>query len=207
MLRMNNDTEQQSAPAVNFTPDASAKLISVIDGHPNPVAGLRLQLTGRVQGEFQHVLSMVEEGAQIEDDIFIQTAEGINVFVERRNERYLTGIEIHYADTESDQSGLEFRNPNPLWFDEREEAVQRIFDEQVNPAIASHGGIVNLLAIEGSTAFVEFGGGCQGCGMVAVTLKQGVEGAVFEQVPGLDRIVDSTDHDSGENPYYEPQKK
>ena len=166
MLRMNNDTEQQSAPAVNFTPDASAKLISVIDGHPNPVAGLRLQLTGRVQGEFQHVLSMVEEGAQIEDDIFIQTAEGINVFVERRNERYLTGIEIHYADTESDQSGLEFRNPNPLWFDEREEAVQRIFDEQVNPAIASHGGIVNLLAIEGSTAFVEFGGGCQGCGMV-----------------------------------------
>ena len=204
---MTNDTAQQGAPVVNFTPDASTKLSSVIDAHPNVIAGLRLQLTGRVQGEFQHVLSMVEEGAQIEDDISIQTPEGINVFVERRNERYLDGIEIHYVDTESDQSGLEFRNPNPLWFDEREEAVQRIFDEQVNPAIAAHGGIVNLLAIEGSTAFVEFGGGCQGCGMVAVTLKQGVEGAVFEQVPGLDRIVDSTDHDSGENPYYEPEKK
>ena len=207
MVKMTNDPAQHSAPTVKFTSDASAKLISVIDGHPNEVAGLRLQLTGRVQGEFQHVLSMVEEGAQIEEDIFIQTPQGINVFVERRNERYLDGIEIHYVDTESEQSGLEFRNPNPLWFDEREEAVQRIFDEQVNPAIAAHGGIVNLLAIEGSTAFVEFGGGCQGCGMVAVTLKQGVEGAVFEQVPGLDRIVDSTDHDSGENPYYEPQKK
>lgn len=204
---MTNDTAPQRAPVVNFTPDASTKLSSVIDAHPNAIAGLRLQLTGRVQGEFQHVLSMVEEGAQIGDDISIQTPEGINVFVERRNERYLDGIEIHYVDTESDQSGLEFRNPNPLWFDEREEAVQRIFDEQVNPAIAAHGGIVNLLAIEGSTAFVEFGGGCQGCGMVAVTLKQGVEGAVFEQVPGLDRIVDSTDHDSGENPYYEPEKK
>ncbi|MBT5773961.1 MAG: hypothetical protein HOH95_06245, partial [Dehalococcoidia bacterium] len=82
-----------------------------------------------------------------------------------------------------------------------------VFDEQINPAIAAHGGIVSLLGVEDSTAFVEFGGGCQGCGMIAVTLKQGVETAVFEQVPSIDRILDSTDHDSGENPYYAPAKK
>jgi len=187
---MTSDNSQDPQPAVAFTSDASSKLAEVIEGHPNPVAGLRLQITGRADGELQHVLSMVEDGAQIEGDIFIEA----------------DGIEIHFED-QPGQSGLEFRNPNPLWFDEREAAVQRVFDDQINPAIASHGGVVNLLGVEDSTAFVEFGGGCQGCGMIAVTLKQGVETAVFEQVPSIDRIVDSTDHDSGENPYYAPEKK
>jgi Fe/S biogenesis protein NfuA len=203
---MTTDAIQDPQPAVAFTSEAAAKLVEVIEDHPNSVAGLRLQITGRAEGELQHVLSMVEDGAQIEDDIFIKTADGIGVFVERRNVRYLDGIEIHFED-QPGQSGLEFRNPNPLWFDEREAAVQRVFDEQINPAIAAHGGVVSLLAVEDSTAFVEFGGGCQGCGMIAVTLKQGVETAVFEQVPSIDRIIDSTDHDSGENPFYAPEKK
>jgi Fe/S biogenesis protein NfuA len=203
---MTDATTEDPRPAIAFTSDATSKLLEVIEGHPNPVAGVRLQITGRAEGELQHVLSMVEDGAQIEDDIFIKTDDGIGVFVERRNLRYLDGIEIHFED-KAGESGLEFRNPNPLWFDEREAAVQRIFDEQVNPAIAAHGGVVSLLAVEDSTAFVEFGGGCQGCGMVAVTLKQGVEAQVFEQVPSIDRIVDSTDHDSGENPFYAAAKK
>jgi len=204
---MTTDTTPDPQPAVAFTPDAASKLIEVIEAHPNPVAGLRLQLTGRSEGSFDHVLSMVEEGAQIADDIFVETPEGIGVFVERRNVRYLDGIEIHFMDQGPGQTGLEFRNPNPLWFDEREAAVQRVFDEQINPAIAAHGGVVNLLGVQDSTAYVEFGGGCQGCGMIAVTLKQGVETAVFQQVPGIDRIVDSTDHNSGENPFYAPAKK
>jgi Fe/S biogenesis protein NfuA len=197
---------QDPQPAIAFTSDATSKLLEVIEGHPNAVAGLRLQITGRAEGALQHVLSMVEDGAQVEDDVFIKTDDGIGVFVERRNVRYLDGIEIHFEDKPG-QSGLEFRNPNPLWFDEREAAVQLVFDEQINPAIAAHGGVVSLLGIEDSTAFVEFGGGCQGCGMIAVTLKQGVETAVFEQVPSIDRIIDSTDHDSGENPFYAPAKK
>ena len=204
---MTRDTPQEPQPDVSFTSKAAAKLVEVIESHPNHVAGLRLQITGRSEGAFDHVLSMVEDGAQIEDDIFVETAEGIGVFVERRNVRYLTGIEINFMDQGPEQTGLEFRNPNPLWFDEREAAVQRVFDEQINPAIAAHGGVVSLLGIEDSTAFVEFGGGCQGCGMIAVTLQQGVEAAVFEQVPSIDRIVDSTDHDSGENPFYAPAKK
>jgi len=169
---------------------------------------LRLQIVGRDNGGFQHVLSMVEDGAQeqIADDLVIE-ADGITLYVQPRDARYLDGIEIHFAEQDGDQSGLEFRNPNPLWFDQRAEAVHRILAEQVNPAIAAHGGVVSLLEVRDSTAFVEFGGGCQGCGMVAVTLKQGVEVAVFEQVPGIDRIVDTTDHDSGDNPYYAPEKK
>ncbi|MBM3138668.1 MAG: iron-sulfur cluster assembly accessory protein [Chloroflexi bacterium] len=206
---MTNDTERSDLeqPSLSFTAAAAEKLSEVIGGHPNPVAGLRLQIIGRQRSEFQHILSLVEEGAQIEDDIVVDTTDGIRVYVERRNVRYLDRVEIHYENKGPSRSGLEFTNPNPLWFDEKEEAIQRIFDEEINPAIAAHGGVVNLLGVEGDTAYVEFGGGCQGCGMVAVTLKQGVEVAVKEQVPGIERIVDSTDHQSGENPYYKPSKK
>jgi Fe/S biogenesis protein NfuA len=194
-------------PEVRFTAAAAEKLNEVIDSHPNRVAGLRLQILGRMNGEFQHVLSLVEEGAQVEDDLLHETPDRIRVYVERRNARYLNGVEIDYAVKGPDQSGLEFNNPNPLWMSEVEEIVQRIFDEQINPAIAAHGGFVNLLGVEGDTAYVQFGGGCQGCGMVNVTLQQGVEVAVREQVPEILHVVDGTDHASGTNPYYEPAKK
>ncbi len=206
---MPNDTERTdgATPEIRFTDDAAEKLAEVIGNHPNPVAGLRLQILGRAEGQFQHVLSLVEDGAQIEDDIVVETDDGIRVFVERMNAKYLDGVEINYADKGPGRTGLEFSNPNPLWMDEREELVQRIFDEQVNPAIAAHGGIVNLLAVDGDTAYVQFGGGCQGCGMVNVTLQQGVEVAVKELVPSIEHIVDATDHQSGTNPYYQPAKK
>lgn len=206
---MPDDVERtdELQPEVSFTKAAAEKLNEIIDSHPNRVAGLRLQILGRMNGEFQHVLSLVEEGAQVDDDVLVETPDRIRVYVERRNARYLNGVEIHYAVKGPDQSGLEFNNPNPLWMSEVEETVQRIFDEQLNPQIAAHGGFVNLLGVEGDTAYVQFGGGCQGCGMVNVTLQQGVEVAVREQVPEIQHIVDGTDHASGTNPYYEPAKK
>jgi Fe/S biogenesis protein NfuA len=209
---MTNEPERTDTPAegpqpeVKFTPQAAEKLSEVIENHPNPVAGLRLQILGRQEGQFQHVLSLVEDGAQVEDDIVVEDG-GVRVYVERRNAPYLNGVEINYEDKGPGQSGLEFSNPNPLWHDDREWAVQRVFDEQINPAIAAHGGFVNLLGVEGDTAYVEFGGGCQGCSMINVTLKQGVEVAVKDQVPGIEHVLDSTDHQSGENPYYKPSKK
>ena len=83
-----------------------------------------------------------------------------------------------------------------------EERVRQVLDEQVNPMVASHGGVVSLSRIENSEVFLRFGGGCQGCGMVDVTLKQGVEVMMKESVPDIVAIHDATDHDSGSNPYY-----
>jgi Fe/S biogenesis protein NfuA len=192
---------------VRFTDAAADKVSAVLSGHTNPVAGLRLQVVGRAEGQFQHYLSLIEEGAQVEDDLIVELPRGIRLYVERRNAKYLDGVEIHYLSDGPDRAGFVFANPNPLWSDEREEVVQRIFDEQINPAIAAHGGVVNLLGVVGNTAYVEFGGGCQGCGMVTVTLEQGIVVAVREQVPSIEHVVDSTDHDSGTNPYYQPAKK
>jgi len=80
--------------------------------------------------------------------------------------------------------------------------VRQVLELQVNPAIAAHGGSAELVAVEDGSAFLRLGGGCVGCGMVAATLKQGVESAIRAGVPEITRVVDVTDHASGTNPYY-----
>jgi Fe/S biogenesis protein NfuA len=85
--------------------------------------------------------------------------------------------------------------------------VVAVLDREVNPSIASHGGHAELAAIDGSTAYLRLGGGCVGCGMATVTLSQGIEVAIQEAVPEIDRVVDVTDHASGTNPYFEQAKK
>jgi Fe/S biogenesis protein NfuA len=85
--------------------------------------------------------------------------------------------------------------------------VTAVLDHEVNPSIASHGGHAELAAIEGATAYLRLGGGCQGCGMATVTLSQGIEVAITRAVPEIDRVVDVTDHASGTNPYFEQAKK
>ena len=85
--------------------------------------------------------------------------------------------------------------------------VQKIFDTEINPAVASHGGVVDLLDVKDNKVFLRMGGGCQGCGMADVTLRQGIEGAIRKALPQIDDILDVTDHASGTNPYYAPAKK
>jgi Fe-S cluster biogenesis protein NfuA len=82
-------------------------------------------------------------------------------------------------------------------------SVQKVLDEMINPAVASHGGAVTLLDVKKNTVFLEFSGGCHGCGMARVTLKYGVERAIRENVAGVGEILDTTDHASGRNPYYQ----
>jgi Fe/S biogenesis protein NfuA len=85
--------------------------------------------------------------------------------------------------------------------------VIQVLEEQINPAIASHGGYAELVAVEDSIAYLRMGGGCQGCGMAAVTLSQGIEVAILDLVPEITEVIDVTDHASGANPYYEAAKK
>ncbi len=203
------DTRQQSAePSVSLTDDAIAKLREVVGNSPSPVAGLRLQITGRVHGRFEHVLSLVEQGKETEGDLpLAEPGLPVPIFVEGTKAAYLSGVQVHYRYKGEDRSGLEFTNPNPLWWGAIEAKIQHIIDDQLNPAIAAHGGYMDLLHVEGTTAVIELGGGCQGCGMADVTLKQGIEATIVEAVSEIERVVDQTDHASGENPYYQPTKK
>ena len=85
--------------------------------------------------------------------------------------------------------------------------IQAIFDAEINPAVAGHGGTVELLDVKDSKVYVRMGGGCQGCGMADVTLRQGIEASLRERFPQLDEILDTTDHASGANPFFTPSKK
>ena len=87
------------------------------------------------------------------------------------------------------------------------ERVEHVIKEQINPSIAAHGGTAELVAVEESTAYVRLGGACQGCGLAGVTLSQGIEATILSMVPEILQVIDVTDHNAGDNPYYEQAKK
>ena len=80
--------------------------------------------------------------------------------------------------------------------------IQALIEDQINPALASHGGYVVLHSVEQNKVFLEMGGGCQGCAMSYQTLKEGIEGAIKDAVPSIQAVVDVTDHNQGDNPFY-----
>ena len=86
------------------------------------------------------------------------------------------------------------------------QAIKRALDEDINPQIAMHGGHISLVDVVEDTAYVRLEGGCQGCGMASLTLKQGVEGAIMQAAPSITQVLDTTDHAGGDNPYYQPGK-
>ncbi len=88
-----------------------------------------------------------------------------------------------------------------------EERVRQVLEMAINPSIAAHGGRADLERVDGGVAYLRLSGGCQGCGMAKVTLSQGIDVAIREAVPEIERIEDVTDHASGENPYFAGAKK
>ncbi|MEO8496061.1 MAG: NifU family protein [Planctomycetota bacterium] len=89
--------------------------------------------------------------------------------------------------------------------DEIRARVEEILESEINPSVASHGGVVHLLDVRENNLFIQMGGGCQGCGSAKVTLKYGVEAAIRQAIPEVGAILDVTDHAAGRNPYYAAQ--
>ena len=85
--------------------------------------------------------------------------------------------------------------------------VQDLLDTAINPAVAGHGGVVSLVDVKGKMVYLQLGGGCQGCGMADVTLKQSIETMIREELPEVVDILDVTDHAAGQNPYSAASKK
>ncbi len=79
--------------------------------------------------------------------------------------------------------------------------VEKLFDEQVRPALAAHGGNIELIDVDNNKVYVKLTGGCQGCSSSSATLKDGIERLVKQNFPDLDEVIDLTDHESGNNPY------
>lgn len=105
---------------------------------------------------------------------------------------------------------IEFKEPLPEGFgqlninDPTVQRIQQILDRDINPSIASHGGVARMLDYKDNVLYLQMGGGCQGCSGVDATLKQGIERRLREEIPELIGVIDQTDHASGKNPYYQP---
>jgi Fe/S biogenesis protein NfuA len=105
-------------------------------------------------------------------------------------------------------SGFKVENPNikPIGATTPEgplaDRVKHVIEYQINPSIAGHGGAVTLVDVRDSVVYLEMQGGCQGCGMAAVTLAQGIRRILMESLSEIRDIVDVTNHDAGSNPYY-----
>ena len=84
--------------------------------------------------------------------------------------------------------------------------VQELIESMINPAVAGHGGFVELVDVQDNRVYLQMGGGCQGCGAADVTLKQGIERLIKEEIPEIAEVLDATDHSAGSNPYYTPGK-
>lgn len=149
---------------------------------------------------------VAEDDLGAEDETF--DAGAFRITFKSGDGPFLEGATVDFVDGLTD-SGFKIDAPNaqperpsgPL-----AERVNRVIEERINPSIASHGGFVVLEGLQDNTAYLRFGGGCQGCGMINVTLKQGVEVMIKEQVPEIVGVMDVTDHAGGTNPYYSPGK-
>ncbi|MEA2307971.1 MAG: Fe/S biosis protein NfuA [Thermoleophilaceae bacterium] len=172
-----------------------------------------IEVTGVHRGEFTYDLSLKPLAAAGPDDT-VERIDDLPVVVPAGDVEALRDALVDWSD-DLMRGGLVVTNPNKpspvvetptaegLEGDVAERVAQ-VLEQHINPAIAMHGGMAQLVGVEGDTAFVRLGGGCQGCGMAGVTLDQGIESAIVGAVPEVSRVVDVTDHASGENPYYEP---
>jgi len=192
---------------LTITDLASRKFQEIAKAEGREGHGLRVSVTGGGTARPEIALNFVGPEETRDDDIAVDVA-GLAVHVEPGSARWLEGARIDFIDG-LEESGFKVDTPNagiPAPTGPVAEAVQKVLVEKINPAVASHGGHISLVAVEQDTAYLQFGGGCQGCGMVNVTLKQGVEKVLFEEVPQITRVLDVTDHAAGTNPYYQPAK-
>jgi Fe/S biogenesis protein NfuA len=185
---------------LTMTPAAREKIDGVREFNEFPEAVLRIRILGREGQRFRYEIALEDPRDRTEDDLVVDL-DGLSVALDPITAADLTGSTVD-LDAEITGGGLRIDNPNEGWQDPLARAVQEVLDRQINPGVGSHGGMVTLVEVRDGAAYLRFGGGCQGCAAVDVTLKHGVETAIRAAVPQVTAIVDATDHDAGTNPYY-----
>ncbi len=202
---------------LNITESALEKVLELRSKEPEPDSlGLRIEIVGLNGAEYAYDLAFEALDARKDTDITTHHGD-LPVVMPAEDVEKLQGATLDVPSAEG-QGGLVLRNPNspsPVagtdgdveLEGEAPEKVQQLLDQFINPSIAMHGGVAELVAVEEDTAYLRLGGGCQGCGMAQVTLSQGIEQAIFQHIPEITKVVDVTDHAAGDNPYYEPAAK
>jgi Fe/S biogenesis protein NfuA len=197
---------------LTVTDPAREKILELRQQEEDPdQLGLRVEVTGVKGVEYTYDLTFDPVAAANEGAGDVIEKQGdLPVIIPSESIDALRGATLDLPSTNG-QAGLVLRNPNrpdPLsgahieLSGTPEEKVRQLLDQQINPALAMHGGFAALDRVEDETAYVTMGGGCQGCAVSAMTLREGIARSIKEAIPELSEVVDITDHAMGENPYY-----
>ena len=196
---------------INVTDVAKEKILEALGKQADKNA-LRLEARANGTPQFSYAMRLVADAEQTDKDLR-HDAGGLVLLIDEQSLQNLNGATIDFEDRVV-RSGFKFDNPNKPEVPavgkgpredlsgSLEERVQQLLDRELNPAVAAHGGRISLAGVKDKKVYLTFGGGCHGCGMVDVTLKQGVEARIRELIPEIEEVLDTTDHSSGDNPFY-----
>jgi Fe/S biogenesis protein NfuA len=202
-------------PVLAVTDAAREKIREVRASEPDSdTLALWVEVSGQAAGAFSYTMEL-RPVAEAGPDDAVQRHDDLSVVIAGESLERLAGATLDFTG-----AGMVMQNPNkptagpgpgappaadlsgPVAL-----AVLTVLEEEINPAIAAHGGRADLVAVDEGVAYLRLSGGCQGCGLASVTLSQGIEVAILDGVPEIESVVDVTDHASGDNPYFESAKK
>ena len=197
---------------VEITEEALTQLLILRDEEPEQDRlGLRLEVIATPGEEFKYDLSFeIITQAAFTDEVrtIVHGDRKIKVIIPLQSFEHVNGATLDY----SERQGLIIRNPNkpPLVTieglvndDELSASIEAIIGTDINPSLAAHGGFVTYVGHdEDGVAYLTMGGGCHGCSMSKMTMLEGVQTTIVEQVPGVTKVRDVTDHSTGANPFY-----
>ena len=188
---------------ITLTESAQAKIQEILASKSQEGFAVRLRIKGRTTDAFQYEFRSVEEATRRENDVVVDGYDFL-LFIDANSATLLEGATIDFSGLGA--GGFQIDNPNPVWEDETARRVADVIHNQINPAVAMHSGEITLVDVRNNTVYVRMQGGCQGCGLAGVTLREGIEKQIRQQVPEIEGIVDVTKHDLGESPYYAPDQ-
>ncbi len=199
---------QNADTIIEITAEALEQLKLLRDEEPEKERlGLRLEVFANPGEEFKYDLSFeIVTQAAFSDEV--RTIDGLKIIIPLNSFEFINGATLDY----SERQGLIIRNPNKppamsieglVHDDELSASIEAVISTDVNPSLAAHGGFVTFVGhdTEG-VAYLTMGGGCHGCSMSKMTMLDGVQTTLIEQVPGVLKVRDVTDHATGSNPYY-----
>jgi Fe/S biogenesis protein NfuA len=192
---------------ISVTEVAREKISELRDAEPEGKRlGLRLEILSEDGDEFTYDLSFQE---LVEADIsdLVKSHGGLRIIIPVKDATNLEGATLDY-----EHDGLVLRNPNkprPISLgnltsgDALSQEIRAVIEAEINPALDAHGGFVTFVGHDGDgRAFLTMGGGCHGCSMSRQTMLQGVQTTIKERIPAISKVIDATDHSTGDTPYY-----
>jgi len=191
---------------LNITSSAEKYLKELLENQDEETIGIKIFITEPGTPRAETCLAYCKK-EDVLKDFKLNESYVFEVYIEEKSEIFLEDAIVDYSP---DKFGgtLTIKAPNskvPSIGEDAslEERINYILYSEINPGLASHGGEVSLIEIlEGEQAVLQFGGGCQGCGMIDLTLKDGVEKTLVEMIPEITSVIDATDHSYRENAYY-----